>query len=544
MKLIRKTLLTLTMGFLAVSQTFAQKVEVENTYDISGKAKRGELAYAEQLENGDYALYYQLPTSSRKYKIETYFFDSDFRFKSMEEYEEDVDKIRVKYKWFKGVAENTEYKLMRVESNLGGQLVLKYGRLKYRYDWNTGGRYWDWITDEKIKPKDQEGRKLSLISYVTDEPSVSVVTPGWVLPSVVTAQEATGNLTLFCNVVNSIKDMKSGDVADQPWAMIEYSAETKQILDEKYFGKAELGNRCQSIVYQKQLSNGNYGMVYAATGGGPLKKYQNLAPTDFQYIEVSFKDKKIVRSIPFTSGDSYWKINSVEIVGNDVYIHGVGVDKKNTKYYNELALKDKGKYTNYQIVKISGDKLAWVSKTNLTEFATKLKTPPSQKKTPEFTGQNFKIGSFTVSKSGEIFVNGQNVKEGPKYKDLFVFHFGNDGKLKAQYGVDIKENNKISDVTQTECLFLESQDGKTMSWLIREMVDYKNDGRLLSYARIATISTANATISDFVSLGQDGKEKYYLSNDCPILPSKSDSKMTFFGADRSGKTIWFCRVVY
>lgn len=527
----------------------AQKVEVESTYDISGKAKRGELVQVEQLENGDYALYYQLRSSARKFKIETYTFDSDFRYKSFEEYEEDLAKIKTKYTWFKGVAENTVYNLLRVESNLGGQIVLKYGQLKYRYDWNTGGNYWDWVTEEKIKPKDEDGRKLSLISYITDEPNLGVSTKGWNwLNSTSTTQEATGNLTLFCNVVNKIKDLKSGNVAEEPFGMIEYSAETRAIVDEKYFGKKELDGRFQNIVYQQHLSNGNYGMVYAATGGGAYKKYQNLTPLDYQYLEVSFKEKKIVKSIPFKSADSYWKINAIETVNDEVYIHGVGVDKKNTKYFSELAIKDKGKYTNYQIAKFKGNAVVWVSKTNLEEFTAKLKTPPSQKKAPEFTGQKFLIGSFEISKSGDIFINGQNIKvsdKGTKYKDIFVFHFGNDGKLKAQYGIDIKENNKFSDIWQTDVLFKETQDGKRMSWIIMEVAGYKEtQGRLLQYCRVANIDIEKAEIPDFINLGQEGKEKFYLYSDFPILPSNNSDKMTFFGCDKSGKTIWFSRVIF
>jgi hypothetical protein len=552
MKIIRKSILALCLALTALSQTFAQKIEVENTYDISRKAKRGELAKVEQDENNNYILYYLLRSSARKLKVQIYTFDNDFRFISEEEYEDDIEKVKTKYKWVKGEAEGTEKLLLRVESNLGGQIVLKYGKLVQRVNWDTGEAYWDWVTIEKIKPKDAEGRKLSLISYLTDEPNFTVSNSGfsWLGLSTATMQDATGNLTLFCNVVNKVKDMKSGNVAEEPFGMIEYAVSDRSIVDEKYFGKKELSNRFQGVVYQQHLENGNYGMVYAATGGKAFKKYQNLTSLDYQYLEVSFKEKKIVKSIPFKSLDSYWKINAIELVGDDVYIHGVGVDKKNTKFYNELAIADKGKYTNYQIAKLAGNSLAWINKTNLEEFATKLKTPPSQKKTPEFTGQKFLIGEFTVAKSGDIFINGQNIKvtdKGTKYKDVFVFHFGNNGILKAQYGLDIKENNKYSDMMQTTSLFKETQDGKSMSWIILEVADVKataSGGRVLNYARVANIDIAGATVPDFKDLGQEGKEKYYLYNDFPILPSKGGDKMTFFGSDKSGKTIWFSRVIF
>jgi hypothetical protein len=542
--------LALGLVFLAaITQSYAQKVDVEGTYDISRKAKRGELANVEQVENGDYVLYYVLRSSARKLKVQTYTFDVDFRFKSEEEFEDDIDVVKKKYKWVKGEAEGTERLLLRVESNLGGQIVLKYGKLVQRVDWTTGYAYWDWVTIEKIKPKDQDGRKLSMIAYLTDEPQQTPLGTGWNwLNSTSSMQEATGNLTMFCSVVNSMKDRKSGNLAEEPFGMIEYAVSDRSIADEKYFGTKELAGRFQSVVFQQHLKNGNYAMVYAATGGGSYKKLQNLTSLDYQYIEVSFKEKKIVKSIPFKSLDSYWKINAIETFGDDIYVHGVGVDKKNAKYYNELAVGDKGKYTNYQIAKFSGTTVAWVSKTNLEEFATKLKTPPSQKKAPEFTGKKFLIGEFIVSKSGDIFINGQNIKvsdKGTKYRDLFVFHFGDNGALKAQYGLDILENNKYSDMTQTTSLFKETQDGKRMSWIIMEIAGYKESQmRALTYCRVANIDIDKGAVSDFINLGQESKEKYYLYNDFPILPSNNSDKMTFFGADKSGRSIWFSRVIF
>ena len=62
------------------------------------------------------------------------------------------------------------------------------------------------------------------------------------------------------------------------------------------------------------------------------------------------------------------------------------------------------------------------------------------------------------------------------------------------------------------------------------------------YPRIGKIDLDNANISDFQAYGAIEKDKYYLDPRIPFLETNEGGKIVFFGSDKSGKTLWFCRV--
>ena len=63
---------------------------------------------------------------------------------------------------------------------------------------------------------------------------------------------------------------------------------------------------------------------------------------------------------------------------------------------------------NYQIMKVSSGKVAWVNSTPLEEFEEKIATPPSQKKAPEYKGKNFDRRITFITDDGEMILAGQN----------------------------------------------------------------------------------------------------------------------------------------
>ena len=206
------------------------------------------------------------------------------------------------------------------------------------------------------------------------------------------------------------------------------------------------------------------------------------------------------------------------------------------------------KFTQFCMAKVTGDKMEWVENTSLDQFAEKLQGPPGQKKTPEYRGKKFALGTFFITQSGDILINGQNQKvkeDGTVYKDIFAFHFGTNGKLKAQYGLDILETNKYAKATPTTSLFRETQDKKSVAWIVLEVAGFKKNGkeRPLMYSRIGEIDIEKAQLGEFKSIGYGKKEKNYLEPTFPILPTVvGGDKLTFFGSDKKGRNLWFCRV--
>jgi len=542
------TLIAIVLLLLFPLDFKAQEIEVENTYEISGKAKRGDLEHVTYGDDG-YKLTYVIRSSKKKLKMEHYTFDSDFRFQGLEEEELELTQAKSKFKWFKGQEEGARMNLLKVENNLTGQVVLKEGYFYMKCDYYNGVCWWDFKTEDKVKPKDESGRRLTLLTYKTDEPQTAISYSGWSWlgnDKTKLFSDATGDITIVCSVLPKIKDAKAG-ITVPPYTVMRISVDDQTIKREMDFGDVEFEGKPQKIIYNGVTWNGNIAMVFAPMGGAGMKNIADPDPLNWRYIEIQPEDVAIVRDVKFKSLNSYWRINSIAVWGDDVYLYGPAENKKNDKYANLVSGE---KFSQFSLAKISGQKLEWITNTHIDEFSAKLKTPPGQKKTPEYTGKKFVIGGLQVTQNGNVFITGQNIKktdDGIQYKDIFAFQFDDKGGLRAQFGVNIEETNKYAKTQQTTTLFRESKDGKRLSWNVLEIAGYKSMGneRPLMYARVAEIDVDAAEIGEFKSLGVEGKEKYYLAPSFPILPTTTGGdKLTYFGSDKGGKEIWFLRLKY
>ena len=178
---------------------------------------------------------------------------------------------------------------------------------------------------------------------------------------------------------------------------------------------------------------------------------------------------------------------------------------------------------------------------------TKLKTPPSQKKSPAYSGKKFSIASYYVPSNGDFVVVGQNFdpgKEGLKYKDVLAFHFDQKGVLRAQYGLDIIETNQYAQSVMTPQQFMAGANSNNLYWFVKEIDGVNGAGRVLTYGRIGKIDMSTASIGDFKILGSDNNKKpdYFLDPNFPYLSSEKPGTVVFFGSDKKEKTIWFNRI--
>lgn len=527
----------------------SQQLELEKTYEISGKAKRGYLGGVEfNDESQEYALTYVTKSTNRRAKFETYVFDKDFNFLRMETEEIEYEKAKTRFKWFNfGGEEEQSMELLTVENNMMGQVVLKKGKFVNKYDW-VNGVYWSsFDADEKVKPKDPEGRKLSMIAYTTDMPSSDISYHGWSWlwsNKTKSFSEATGDLTMVCSVISSIKDAANDNVKYQYVAM-RISVDDLTIKSEETFEF----DHPQSLVSQTVLPGGDFVLVFAPTGGPGMKKTADPDPLNFTYIRVDGTNATVKERISFKSLNAYWDVASITEFDNEVYLYGAANSKNNDKYFNVQS--GGTKQSDFMIMKVVSGKVAYLTNTNLDEFEAKLDGPPSQKKVPAYKGKKFIVGDMEIASNGDLLIYGQNFKpkeDGVDFLDVIVFHFDDQGKLKRQYGLDVEEKNKYAKANFTESYFIESEDGSSMYWIIMEIAGARDSWgkfRAFTYPRIGKIDMNNAKVSDFMALGQEKGDKYFLENSFPILPTSGDGgqKLTFFGSDKSGKVLYFSRVI-
>lgn len=551
MKPINVLLLLFTCSSLA---TQAQQLSKEGTHEISKKANKGYLyePTVDEAKN-EVTMTYVTKATGRKAKFETYKFDMDFTFKGMEESEVPLEKIKG-FKADKG--EEYSVEAVTVEPNLLGTLILKSKTYKRKWNWFWGGYDTKVSFGEKIKPKSDDGGKFQYIAH--------------------SEQQESGNILIFAGdkgtgLGNALKMTTEIHI-------LRFDHDLNKISDNLL--KFDYPQTVVAVNTDDQDDDNDTDndvlLLFAPMGGKAYKKSADPVATNYTFVRVG-KDGTVKERIAVTSKAGIFNGNMFVTIGNDVLIMGA-TGEKTDDYFDEkfaapVNMRDeeveKFKAKGFQIVKISNGKTEFVSNNTLEDFDKKSQSPPSQKKNPEYTGRKFKVADIKLLSNGDILLAGQKYTKakggghvmkfgnlgsvgggnggGPEYEDIIMMHFGGNGLLKASYGVRREENDKEAKTSPNNQLIMESKDGKSVYWTIMEMKGWRQEKELgeskykfLMYPNVAKIDVANATIGDFVQMGQ-GKSDYYVNNKYPSLPI-GKGQVVFLGENKSGKTLWFAKM--
>lgn len=544
---MKNTLLVFLIVFVAgTTQLFAQQLDLEKTYKISRASKRGFLAGLDYDKDAKtYTLTYFTDQKKNVFKYEQYVFDNDFNLVKEEELTEEAEKMKKKFKWFRFKGE--EYTVMgnTVENNMMGTLVLRKKKITYKYQFLLGGYHRKVEILDKVKPKTEDGNKLTGITHAEDD--------------------MTGDLFILASVKAKIGVNPGDDVG--AIRLVKFDADLNMVKSTDF----EFPN-FQTLAFVRTIerenpddpeSPGVAGLVFIFAPSNAMgKKNADPDKNNFTYIRVD-DQANIVERFNFNSPASYWNIQEMISTGNDFYFYGPAMAGRD-KYFNEGAGSRIGggevKYKAVQLMKVSGGKMVYLTETNLEEFKAKQQFPPSQRKTPDYTGREFGIRSYNFASNGDLIILGQNydkTKDGiiTKFEDVLGFHFDTNGKLKAQYGLDTKENGvavdynylqgvgyytvtKITSVYACPQTIIEGSDGD-LYWVLQEIKGKGND-KLLTYPRIGKVNMKNNTVTDLKTFGKG--EGFYLDPKYPFLETDKSETLVFFGADKAGKELWFARV--
>jgi len=548
---MKKILLAICAALCVMSFTSpAQKLALEKTYKITGDAKRGyldEVAYDENTKQTMLSFVTRTTNnftgSKTRVKYQNFYFDKEFNFLNMEE-KEDVYRNK-KYK-----GDNYTVEGISVQNNLTGTFVLRKKLINYNWDWFFGGYKKKVKLLDKVKPKDDAGNKYTLLRKFENDQNGDVVV-------LVKAKGKNADPNEY--VVLKIDAQLNTTVTDRFSFTVPMAIAASYLItnisaeaDDSGLDEEDEGNEANDTDDQGDLSTSDVGLVFAASQLGKKKS----DPHDYTFVHIS-QDGKIVNRVDFKTGASAWHINQMVTTGESIYLMGPANEGKFHDAAIPMGADVEGmKWKLFQLARISGSKLDFITTTDLDEFEAKLKTPPSQKKTPSYRGKRFHFTTASVYHDGSIVVSGQNfVKEKKQnvqvksYRDVVTFYFDNQGKLKAQYGVRREENNKYARMSPTMQIFTPGK--QTIYWTVMEMdgIRTEREGKFkavkaLIYPNVARIDPGSGDISDFVAFGTEGgKPTYYLHNGNPILPIPGDNSIVFLGADKPGKTLWFGKVV-
>lgn len=532
----------------------AQQLSKEATHEISKKANKGYL-YEPKVDEAknEISLTYVTKATGRFAKFETYKFDMNFTFKSVEESEVPLEKIKG-FKADKG--EEYTVEAVTVEPNLLGTLILKSKTYKRKWNWFWGGYDTKVSFGEKIKPKSDDGGKFQYIAH-SEQPET-----GNILIFAGDKGTGLGNALKMTTEIHILRfDHDLNKVSDQllkfdhPQTVVAVNTDDQDDDDD---------------------TDNDVLLLFAPMGGKAYKKSADPNATNYTFVRVG-KDGTVKERISIASKAGIFNGTMFVTLGADVLIMGATGDKTDDYYDEKFAAPvnmrddetEKFKAKGFQIVKIANGKVAFVNNNTLEDFDKKSQSPPSQKKNPEYTGRKFKVADIKVLSNGDILLAGQKYTKpkngghkvkfgnlgsiggeqggGPEYEDIILMHFAGDGILKASYGVRREENDKDAKTSPNNQLIMESADGKSVYWTIMEMKGWRQEKELgeskykfLMYPNVAKIDVVNAKVGNFVQMGQ-GKTDYFVNNKYPSLPI-GKGQVVFLGESKTGKTLWFAKM--
>jgi len=205
-------------------------------------------------------------------------------------------------------------------------------------------------------------------------------------------------------------------------------------------------------------------------------------------------------------------------------------------------------------LKLSGNKLAYLTTTPTGTLQSKKVVPPSVKKAPKTEFSRFSIQAFDVFDNGDMMVTGQrkviitlNGTSKWAYEEVTCFHFDKTGNLRAEYCIEPQlataKEDKIFPMTQ---IFLVSEDKSQVYWIMYEpegISGYANfwaayNGNKTIYAGfqpvIMKIDLSTAKIGDpELPLGKE----YLVYSDYPLLIKPNSTEGIFMGHTRKGDII-------
>ncbi|MFK8037638.1 MAG: hypothetical protein AB8B74_05060 [Crocinitomicaceae bacterium] len=518
---INKLILLSLFTFLPLF-CISQSIDREKVYELGKKARKGKLAYVEQVENKDYKLYYITKASSKKAKVDVYRFDKDFNFKEITQEEILFEKMKLKFDWFNFNGELYTVEGTTVSYNPAFPLKLKKKRITYKYDWLFLGYYKTVEILEKVKPRTDDGMKYYCFKYMEDEITGDLY---------IVAGAAPGGLDK--NAGNRLTDIR----------LLKFDKDLNKVAETKV--TFEFG---QEVAFAQPFAEADpenpeaLGIVGGALVFAPNEWKGSSAPKDknkgnFTYVEFD-KDLKLVARESFTSPSPGWSMDGASWIAKsdgtkDVYIYGaaaLGKDK-----YHMYAVQS-AKKKSIQVLKVNSGKIDYLTETSLEEIENAKKLPASNKKTVSYTGKQKLVFQFAEINSGNIILYSQYYSKEGIPQDYTALEYDQSGKLVANYMRNMELQPKVKmGINHT---ISENKNG--VFWTTFEVDETKSVASIAPV--ISKIDVKMKTFGEPLLLGKVGKKPtYFVDQSFPML-NISNTQQVYFGSDKSGKNIWFCRV--
>ncbi len=235
---------------------------------------------------------------------------------------------------------------------------------------------------------------------------------------------------------------------------------------------------------------------------------------------------------------------------------------------------DEKKYTHFAFMRIEGGKLAWGNLTDMDEVNDKAVAAEGMKRPLKFDGNKFTVNNLQFVKDGSMVLSIQDFKKIKSkktvasdkiYKGMYLMHFTTTGQLIHNYTVNVEQRSKrgffnkspmTADMFPATSFVYESEAGK-LKWIMHivKAIDQSSSTSYDYFGGTSTTTTTYdplysieyggidlkaGTASDFKTLGEDEKRKYYLYENHNTL--QNGNMLYFFSETLRGDKMLISRI--
>ncbi len=579
----------------------AQVPIIEKSYEISKGARKGNLkgvVINEEKETFDMVYMY----NTRKKGIigqEIYSYDKDLNLFDTRKEETPVENIKyVFYSGWKGETYTTNFLSASYAFN-GFQPGLVFRKKQINAWYNDCMDVYEQNIKvlESVKPKTEEGNKYGYTA------GIEVKRDSCVLVLACRPEKKTLNAYRFFDVLKCDNNVNITVTASIELPMANQAIFSEQLEDDEIDMVSNEDRPRDWIIVFAPMETGKY-----------FIQYQDK-PTNYTYLRIS-AEGKLVEKGTFKSTANGWRITGAYEKDGSIFLYGPAVTKKPEENFFAEVVKggnvpttttsaedkkamtsaahgssipgmgiansfngaaetganqdeldvalDLLKYTNYQVAKISNGKLDFISCPNIDEFEEKQIKPEGQKKFVKFDGKKFIITGISFTKSGDIFINGQDFSlkdERNVYGGIYMFRFDKTGALKNNYGIYIDRDDKDARYMSTRVQLYDSGDEKSLYFFLKSAQRFKTEKETTEMAsciipisfksrtrkeiplfqfEYGSINLADGKMSAVKTFGEGERKELYLMKNVGIY--KMNNSRIFFSETKKRDKILITKV--
>jgi hypothetical protein len=578
---------TATILLLCLTLQAQEMPLLEKPHEISRASRKGYLGQV--IPNPaakTFDMVFVLKGSGKtKLKTEVYTFDQELNLVNTQREEEELEKVKVKYKWLTYRGDELKFTMTSISTSYKGELVLRRKEVSQYWNWWYGYYSNRVKVLEKIKAEDEAGNKYAFIGGLYEN-YVSGKTLAYAPMKEDKAKMGYANYNIL-SIDGALKFEKIDEISFKGLFRPVYS---KPVTNS------------DNTTTSNEDAPRDWVTIFAAANA----KGNTSKTTDYVYVRVS-PEGKVKEKVEFSSPTNGWRILDIVEKNNKITIVGSGIEKKvDSKYFHDIipmgnvsltsmteaesqaSVDTKGTgaasilggggavaglnmikkfssaetavltqekleeslneltYDHFIVGQITNGVFKMCSYADIAAFEKVQQKPADQKKFLPFDGKKFVIDNISVEDDGSINITGQDMdyKKGNKiFGEAYLFKYDTEGKLVANYGVEIEQKGKTrtffngkgpkTDEYPTSNKLYQSADKGASYWIMMKIKDFRvessSDYEANYLAGTSTITTTTShtplraiqygavnnktlAISNVKDLGEDEKKPYFLFN--------------------------------